>query len=79
MDKPQPLTDEQIRTELQKRKDKTIELSLDFFALQEALFAKGLLTPEDMALASQKVAQRYKEDLARVADAMRKPPPGGVQ
>jgi hypothetical protein len=76
---PQPLTDEQIRQELQLRKDKTIELTLDFLSLQEALFAKGILTPDDMAEAVRLVTRKQKEALERVATAMHKKPSGTVQ
>jgi hypothetical protein len=73
------LTNEQIRVELEKRKEKTIQLGLDFLALQEALYAKGVLTPEDMAQATQKVAQQAKEAAARVVSAMQKKPPQRTQ
>jgi hypothetical protein len=79
MSKQQPLTDEQIRAELQKRKDLLMGIALDLEALQEALFAKGVLTNDDMAKAVLVVTQKSKERLAQIADANRTKPPDRVQ
>ena len=78
-DKKPPLTDEQIRAELQRRKDRDMVLALDILTLQEALLAKGILTQEDLAQATLKVAQKQREELARVAAAMPTKPPETVR
>jgi hypothetical protein len=74
-----PLTDQEIRNEFQARKDRDLQLGLDFLTLREALVSKGILTEHDLLIASQKVVQQAKEDITRVALATQTKPPGSVQ
>jgi hypothetical protein len=76
---PKPLTDQEIRNEFQARKERDFQLGLDFLTLREALVSKGILTEEDLLLASQKVVQQSKEQLARVVIAMQTKPPDKLQ
>jgi hypothetical protein len=79
MDKPAPLTDEQIRTAFLNQIERMMHLRMDLLVLRRALVNKGLLTEADIAEAHLQLEAESKETTARVENASRQEPSGGVQ
>ncbi len=73
------LTDAQIKQALEKQIERTVHLGLDLFVLRQLLLDKGLVTEADIAQAHLAVDQQQKEAVAKLYDAMRKDPSGGIQ
>ncbi len=78
-DHTRALTDQQIQEALEKQIERTMLLHLDLLVLQRALTNKNLLTDDDIAEATQQVHLESKEMIAKIGDATRKGPAGGIQ
>ena len=67
------MEDADLRKLLTGYTERILKLRLDFLALQQALIAKGIIAPIDLAEAVKQVHQESKKALSVIQDALAKP------
>lgn len=74
-----PLTEQQIRELIVSQRRDLIQIGAELIALRQTLLQKGILTESEIVEVKKASNAEAKKAVARMEDAIRKGPAGGIQ